>query len=70
MWGVGAKAICGVLAVALGDLAAAGTSQTANALTMILSYSDNGLLFPALFLSLGYDEAGWHQSIGRIRSGG
>ena len=67
---VGAKAVGGVLAGALGGLAASGAGKTVNVFTVLLSDSDNVLQFPALFLSPVSDEAGWQQSTGRRGSGG
>ena len=57
-WGVDAKAISGVLACALGYLEDACAGQTVNASTLILSDSDNVLLFTAMLLTPGADEAG------------
>ena len=68
--GVGAKNIGGVLAGALGKLAATGAGKTTNLLTLILSESNNVLLFTALLLLPGSGEAGWQQSTGRRGSGG
>ena len=54
----------------VGNLAAAGAGQTVNTLTLILSDSDNMLLFTALLLLPGSDKAGWQKSTGRRGSGG
>ena len=67
---IGEKALGGVLAGDLGDLAASGAGQTTNALILVLSYSDNVLIFPELFLRSEADESGWQQSTGRRGSGG
>ena len=58
------------MAGALGDLAAAGTGQTINELTLILSDSYSVLLFLALLLPSGADEALWKKSTGRRGNGG
>ena len=55
---------------ALGDLASAGAGRTVNAFTLILSYSNNVIIFPELLLLPGADEAVWHKSTVRRGSGG
>ena len=65
MGGLGAKDICGVLDFSLGYLAADGAGQTVNTLRLILSDSENVLLFPALLLTPESDKAVWQKSNGR-----
>ena len=64
------KDVVGVFTGALGDLAAAGYGKKSNALTMILSDSENGLLFQALLLPPGADEASCQKSFSRRGNGG